>query len=50
MKTKAQKQREAAERQAEYDSLSVAQKLERIAKRRGNSAKERAKLLAQQAE
>lgn len=40
MKTRKQKQEEAAVRQAEYDALTREQKIARAMSRRGNSAKE----------
>ncbi len=40
MKTRKQKQEEAAVRQAEYDALTTEQKIARAQSRRGNSAKE----------
>lgn len=40
MKTRKQRQEEAAVRQAEYSALSTSQKITRAMGRRGNSAKE----------
>jgi hypothetical protein len=40
MKTMSQKRAEAQARQAEYDSLTTAQKVERAKSRRGRSIKE----------
>lgn len=40
MKTRKQRQEEAAVRQAEYDALTREQKIARAMSRRGNSAKE----------
>ena len=45
-RNKQRKQEEAVGRQNIYDSLSPIQKIERIESRRGESAKERNKLLA----
>ena len=45
-KTKEQKRKEAEERQAKYDSLSITDKIKQIAKRPGNSSKELNKLKA----
>jgi hypothetical protein len=40
MKTQMQKRKEAETRQAEYDSLTISQRIERAKSRRGQSKKE----------
>jgi len=47
MKTRNQKRHEAADRQAAYDSLTTMQKLNKAALSRGNSSKQKTRLLAQ---
>jgi len=49
MKTKEQKRAEAAERQAKYDALTVAEKLALSKSRPGTSLRERARIMANSA-